>query len=82
MTVVREKATAFSPENSRGMDDYLEIADIQQMFGWGASKTRLFVDLLPHTRIGRKYYVLRADLDEYLATHDSIDLKWPSRKRR
>ena len=71
------KAVAVVPSDA----DYLEVADLMTIFKCGVSKARLIMDKLPHTRIGRKYYVLRSDLNEYMATHDSIDCAWPKRKR-
>lgn len=62
--------------------EYLEVADLCKIFGIGMSKARMFMDLLPHTRIGRKYYVRRADLDAYMREHDAIDFSWPKHGRR
>lgn len=60
---------------------YLDVADLQSLFGVGRSKARLMMDALPSIRIGSKDYVLDIELQKYVQANDGIHVKWPKRHR-
>jgi len=60
---------------------FLDVSDLQTMFGVGRSKARLMMDALPSIRVGRKDYVTATVLKTFIAENSGIPIKWPKRKR-
>ncbi|MBS6716007.1 MAG: hypothetical protein KH250_01595 [Bifidobacterium longum] len=60
---------------------FLDVSDLQTMFGVGRSKARLMMDALPSIRVGRKDYVTATALNTFITQNGGIPVKWPKRKR-
>ncbi|MDY4678148.1 DNA-binding protein [Bifidobacterium tsurumiense] len=60
---------------------FLDVSDLQTMFGVGRSKARLMMDALPSIRVGRKDYVTATVLNTFIAENSGIPIKWPKCKR-
>lgn len=60
---------------------FLDVSDLQALFGVGRSKARLMMDALPSIRVGSKDYIAHAALNTFIAENGGIPVKWPKRKR-
>lgn len=69
-----DSGTANSPQ-------FLDVSDLQTMFGVGRSKARLMMDALPSIRVGSKDYVTGTALNTFITENGGIPVKWPKRNR-
>lgn len=60
---------------------FLDVSDLQSIFGVGRSKARLMMDALPSVRIDSKDYITATALNTFITENDGIPVKWPKRKR-
>ena len=60
---------------------FLDVSDLQTMFGVGRSKARLMMDTLPSVRVGSKDYVTISALNGYIEEHGGLQVSWPKRRR-
>lgn len=60
---------------------FLDVSDLQSIFGIGRSKARLMMDTLPSIRVGSKDYITATALNTFIAENNGIPVKWPKRKR-
>lgn len=61
--------------------EFLDVSDLQTLFGVGRSKARLMMDVLPSIRVGSKDYITYTALNTFIAENGGIPVKWPKRKR-
>lgn len=67
--------------NSVNHPQFLDVSDLQVMFGVGRSKARLMMDALPSIRVGSKDYISNTALSTFITENEGIPVKWPKRKR-
>ncbi|MFY4636248.1 hypothetical protein ACOVJL_05275 [Scardovia wiggsiae] len=60
---------------------FLDVSDLQALFGVGRSKARLMMDALPSIRVGSKDYITATALRTFIAENNGIPIKWPKRRR-
>lgn len=67
---------------TNSQSQFLDVTDLQAMFGVGRSKARLMMDALPSVRVGSKDYVTVNALNAFIVEHSGIPVKWPKRNRQ
>lgn len=69
-------------DNTADRPQFLDVSDLQALFGVGRSKARLMMDALPSIRVGSKDYITVTALSTFIVENDGIPIKWPKRRRK
>lgn len=69
-------------DNIADHPQFLDVSDLQALFGVGRSKARLIMDVLPSIRVGSRDYIAATALSAFIAENDGIPIKWPKRRRK
>lgn len=69
-------------DNIADHPQFLDVSDLQALFGVGRSKARLIMDALPSIRVGSKDYIAATALSAFIAENDGIPIKWPKRRSK
>lgn len=67
---------------SNELKPYWNWQDIAEMFHCGRSKAMLIMHAVGVIHIGHQAFVRASDLEEHIAEHGAIDIKWPQSAAR
>lgn len=70
-----------SDSSTADRPQFLDVSDLQSIFGVGRSKARLMMDALPSIRVGSRDYITSAALNAFVTENGGIPVKWPKHKR-
>lgn len=70
-----------SDSSTADRPQFLDVSNLQSIFGVGRSKARLMMDALPSIRVGSKDYITSVALNAFVTENGGIPVKWPKRKR-